>query len=124
MMTDTQVDPARFIAMAKRLLARWGHVGTLSRPTTTGPDFNPTAGAPQTSDALMVATDYKAKDIDGTRIRMADKEVYLEAEGLEFSPSTSDTLLEPGNPKPFKIIAVETVRIRTTPIIHVLQCRR
>lgn len=123
-MTDTRADPARFIAMAQRLLTRWGHVGTLSRPKTTGPSYNPTAARPETSDALMVATDYKADDIDGTRIKAADKEVYLAAEGLAFEPSTSDTLLEPGNSKPFKIIAVETVRIRTTPIIHVLQCRR
>lgn len=124
-MTDTQVDPARFIAMAKRLLTRWGHVGTLSRPQTTGPANNPVPASPLVSGGgLMVALDYKARDIDGTRIKVADKEIYLEAEGLSFEPSTTDTLLEPGNSKPFKIIAVETIKIRTTPIIHILQCRR
>lgn len=124
-MTAAQVDPARFIAMAKRSLTRWGHVGTLSRPQTTGGSISPQPAPPLVSTGgLMVALDYEARDIDGTRIKVADKEVYLEAEGLSFEPSASDLLLEPGNTKPFKIIAVETYRVRTTPVLHVLQCRR
>lgn len=124
-MTTRPIDLARFLAMAKRALTRWGHVGTLSRPQTTGPASNPVPAAPLVSGGgLMVATDYEARDIDGTRIKVADKEVYLEAEGLSFDPSTTDLLLEPGNAKPFKIIAVETIKIRTTPVLHVLQCRR
>lgn len=118
------VDPARLLASGKRALDRWGHVGTLSRPQTTGPAQNPVAAAPLTSPALMAATDYSSRDVDGARIKVADKLVYVDPASVTFPPSTTDTLLEPGNAQPFKIIAVEALKVRTTPVLYMLQCRR
>jgi hypothetical protein len=132
-MADIQpVDYERFVRMADRILARWGQVGTLQRPKTTGSGVNPIPAAPETTPALFAVLDFEADQIDGTRIKATDKQVYLApartVEGvltpLGFTPATTDSLIEADGGAPLKIIGVETIKPASTVCLYVLQVRR
>lgn len=131
-MTSQPVDYQRFVKMADRILARWGQVGTLQRPRTTGGQINPTPTTPLTTSALFAVLDFEADQIDGTRIKATDKQVYLApartADGvltpLGFDPSTTDELIEAEGGKPFKIVSVETIKPASTVCLYILQVRR
>ena len=132
-MTVQPIDYGRFIKMADRLIARWGQVGTLSRPGSSGPSHNPgPAGPATTTPALFVVTSYDDDEVDGTRIKTTDKQVLVAVKRtvdgalvpLAFDPATTDSLIEADGGTPFKIIAVETIKPATVAVLHVLQVRR
>lgn len=126
------VDYERFVKMADRILARWGQVGTMSRPTSTGPAQNPVPGAPQTTSALFAVLDFEADQVDGTRIKATDKQVYLAPKRtvdgvltpLGFAPSLAASLIEAEGGLPFKIIGIETIKPASVVCLYILQVRR
>lgn len=123
-MTVQPVDYGRFVAMAERLLIRWGQVGQLLKPTTTGPATNPTEGDPATTDARFAVVEFRSDLIDGTRIKSSDREIYMSPVGLGFAPSTQTEVVEAVGGKPWKVIAVETVKPASVVCLYVLHCRR
>jgi hypothetical protein len=86
-------DYAETKADADELIAEFGQAGTLSRPTSTGPTYNPTAGAPASYPVTFVVTDFDVREIDGARIKATDKKVLLANGALAIEPATSDNLL-------------------------------
>lgn len=127
------VDYGRFLAMADRLLTRWGQVGELSRATTSGgKSYNPTPGAPETTPARFALVDYRSDQIDGTRIKATDKQLYVSplAPGVEpptaigFEPTEGDAVKDALGASLGKVIAVETIRPATVTCLYILQVRR
>lgn len=124
-MTVQPVDYGRFLALAERLLTRWGQVGELSRATTAGgPSYNPTPGAPQATPARFALVDYRSDQIDGTRIKATDKQLYVSPVGLDFEPTEGDAVKDALGANLGKVIEVETIRPATVTCLYILQVRR
>lgn len=124
-MTVQPVDYGRFLAMADRLLTRWGQVGELSRATTSGgKSYNPTPGAPETTPARFALVDYRSDQIDGTRIKATDKQLYVSPVALGFEPTEGDAVKDALGASLGKVIAVETIRPATVTCLYILQVRR
>lgn len=115
----------RILATANRLIENYGQMGAIRVPSTTtsGPSYNPTRSGPVDRPARFVITDWNAKDIDGTRIKAADKKALVAPGSLPSDPTTSDTLVE-ANGATWKIVAVETLRPAETTLLFTLQLRR
>ncbi len=120
----TAFDYARPLATANRLIERYGQLGAVRRPgSPSGPTYNPTPGMPVDDAARFVITDYSAKDIDGTRIKAADKKALVAPGSLPSDPTTAGLLVE-ANGTLWKIVAVETLRPAETTLLYTLQVRR
>jgi len=119
----TAFDYARPKATAERLITRFGQPGTLRRPASTGPAYNPTAGTPADQAVTFVVTEYSNREVDGTRILATDKKVLLAKGSLTIEPATSDLLLD-ADAKPYKVIAVMPLKPAQTVVLFELQVRR
>lgn len=118
----TAFDYARPKATADRLITRFGQSGTLQRPSTTGPDYNPTIGTPTPYTVTFAVTEYADREIDGERIKSTDKKVLLAKGSLAIEPKTSDKLLIGG--VAHSIIRVEPLAPGGTVVMWTLQVRR
>ena len=116
-------DYARAVATADRLIKKFGQAGKVRRPTTTGPGYKPTAGAPDDHDARFAVIKFALKDVDGTRVLVTDKKVYLSAAGLPVVPTASDKLVEADGGE-LKIVAIEPLKPAGTVVFYEIQARR
>lgn len=124
-MSVAPVDYNRFLALAERLLTRWGQVGEISRATTTGgKNYNPTPGARKTTPARFALVDYRSDQIDGTRIKVTDKQLYVSPVGLTFEPAETDAVKDALGVALGKVIAVETIRPANVTCLYIFQVRR
>ena len=120
----TSFDYAKPLATANRLIERYGQLGAVQRPgASIGPAYNPTIGSHTNDPARFVVTGWAAKDIDGTRIKAADKKALVAPGTLPADPTTSDLLVE-ANGTPWKIVGVETLRPAETTLLYTLQVRK
>jgi len=110
-------------ADADELIAEFGQLGSLSRPTTTGPAHNPVAGPPVTSPATFAVLDYEARQVDGTRIRATDKRVLIAMTGLTLDPGLTDTLVEADGSR-FKLVDLRPFRPAGVTVYIEAQVRR
>lgn len=105
-----------------RLIARFGQAGVLRRPTKSGTDYNPTAGAPQDHAVLLVVQEFRKDEIDGTRIRSTDKKVMVSVGDLAITPETSDKLVIGG--VEHAIIMVTPLSPGATVLLFEMQARK
>lgn len=115
-------DYARSTATADRLLAKFGQTGTLKRPTSTGPAHNPTEGEPDEHACTFVVEEFKAFEIDGSRVLATDKKVLLAKGSLTIEPTTTDKLMIGGIPH--SIVRIEPVAPGGVTVMYMAQCRR
>lgn len=118
----TAYDYSRPKASADRLIAKFGQAGTLRRSTSTGPAYNPTAGAPADYACTFVVDSFKAFEVDGTRVKASDLKVLLAKGSLAIEPSVSDKLLIGG--VAHTIVNVEPLAPGGVTVMWTLQCRR
>ena len=116
------LDYGKFVALAERLLERFGFATTIRRPVTTGPAHNPVPGDPIEKPARVAVTSFKARDIDGTRIRQTDKRLLVSPAGLDLVPAPTDSVLVDG--VWLKIVDVQTIRPAAVTCLYILQARR
>lgn len=119
----TAFDYAKTAQTALRLIERFGQTGAVRVKGSTGPAHNPTPTPPTDHPARIVITNFEAKDIDGTRVLATDKKALVAAAGLAVEPSPAHLLLEEDG-KSFTIVAVETLKPATTPVVYTCQVRR
>lgn len=118
------IDYARFKATGDRLVGGGGQAGFVRRPgTSTGPAHNPTIGAPVNHPATFIVTDYRSREIDGTRIQTGDKRVAMAVGSLTITPSTTDLLVDASG-QVYKIVDCKPVDPAGTVIFFKLQVRR
>lgn len=115
-------DYAASKADADELIAEFGQSATLSRPTFTGPAYNPTPGTPISYAVTVVVLDFEAREVDGTRILAADRKVIMAKAGLATDPRTSDKLILGG--VEHAIINVSPLAPGGTVLLYQLQARR
>lgn len=115
-------DYGRSRQAADRLIARFGQAATLRRPTTTGTAYNPTPGEPDDHPVKAVVTEYAQRDIDGTRIKAADRKVLMSVGSLAIEPATSDKLVMGG--VSYSIIDIRPLNPGGTVVMYEMQARR
>lgn len=92
-------DYARAQVTALRLLARFGQVGKL-RKLTAGQ-------APADAAITLAVLDYKAFDIDGTRILAGDRLIYVAPQGVD-TIKPGNVILDAAN-KPYQVMDVKII---------------
>lgn len=103
-------DYARAAATAARLIERFGFDARLRFPgVPTGPDHNPTPGAPTILPVVVCRAKLKFNEADGQRIKLTDLKLLLSPEGVTTQPSTDAEIDLTGADKWQKITAVEPV---------------
>lgn len=115
-------DYAEDRADADELIDEFGQDGVLRQATSTGPNYDPTPGAPDDHPVVFVVLDYANREIDGTRVLATDKKVYLAAGGLTITPGLDDELLVDGNRH--AIIQVKPLAPAGTVVFWELQVRK
>lgn len=108
-------------ADADALIAEFGQSGVLRRQATSGPAHNPVITTEDFA-CTFVVEDYRAQEIDGSRVLVTDKRAILKAGGLAIVPTTSDKLVVGG--VAHSIIRVETLAPGGTTLLWQLQIRR
>ncbi|WP_247996664.1 hypothetical protein [Brucella tritici] len=82
----------RSIAVANKLIDKFGQTGAIRRTETSGDPWDP--GTSDTDyPCTLVALDYDQKDVDGTLIKSTDKKVYVAVAGLPIQPTTTDKVI-------------------------------
>lgn len=120
----TAFDYSRPQTTANRLLGRFGQSGYIRRPgAKTGPAHNPTVGSVTNDACTFVITDYRSREIDGTRVLATDKKAMIAPGTLPSAPKTVDLLVE-ADGSVYKIIDVKTVKPASTVILYEAQVRR
>jgi hypothetical protein len=120
----TAFDYARSQATALRLITRFGQVGAIRRTAAaTGTPHAPIKGAATDHAAKFAVIDFRASEIDGTRILATDKKALLSASGLAVTPALSDLLVDAAG-SAYKIVNIETVSPAGTVVMYTLQVRR
>lgn len=114
-------DYTRPRATADRMLARFGQTGALRRETRSGPAYDPEISTEDHACTFAVE-DYRAQEIDGSRVLVTDKRAILKAGGLAIVPTTSDKLVVAG--VAHSIVRVETLAPGGTTLLWQLQIRR
>lgn len=119
----TAYDYARAKATADRLIEKFGQLGAIRRTgAPTGPAYDPTPGATTDYPARFAMLDYKASEIDGTRILQSDRKVLLAPGTLSITPSTSDKVV--AGSEVLSVVDVEFLSPAGTVVLYTLQCRR
>ena len=87
-------DYARAKASADRIIERFGAPAALLRPTSTGPVYDPTPGAPIEHPCVAAVIDFTDSEIfdNGGRVLSTDKHVILAKGALAIDPTPSDKL--------------------------------
>jgi len=84
-------DWAAIAAEVDAALAEVGVQATILRPGgTTGPEWNPTQGAPTEHPVRAMQDEWQQGEIDGTLIRMTDRKLIVSATGA--APTTEDRI--------------------------------
>lgn len=105
---------------AKRLIENFGKPVTVRRMTNTGTAWAPTQ-TPADTSFTGVMTNYMAKEIDGTLIKMTDKKLLLAAYGAATTPVVSDRVIVNG--EEYAIIDIKTLEPGDTALIWTVQVR-
>lgn len=127
----TPPEVIRLLGTAERLIKKWGQLGDLERPTTTGPAHNPQPGPPDKTKALFVVTEFQDRQIDGQRILETDKQVYLSVQRdvdgvmtpLGFAPAPDCQLIE-ADGGILNIVRVNAIKPGAHVLLYLIQCRR
>lgn len=123
-------DYSRAKATADRMIARYGQIATLRRPTASGPAYNPTPGGPVDYDVTVVVTSYSAHEIaeSGGRVLATDRKVLLAAGNLSITPRPSDKLMLGGEVcqivGPDEGRGIQTAAPGGVTVLYELHCRR
>lgn len=122
-MTDF-FDYAEAKADADELIAEFGQVGLLRRPTKTGTAYNPTEGVPIEQACTFAIVGFKVREIDGSRILATDKKAIIAKGALTMEPTKLTDFLVDAAGKSFKIIDVEPLDPAGTVVFYKAQVRR
>jgi hypothetical protein len=115
-------DYSRAQATADRLIKRYGQLGKLRRMVKSGPAYAPTL-TPVDVDAKFAVLDYETDQIDGTRILVTDKMVYLSAVGLTVEPKPGMALVESDGGL-YNVVDVDTLKPGAVVVYREVQVRR
>lgn len=105
-------------ATARELIAEYGKPATLSRETTTGPDYDPTVTT-TTYAVTMVETEYSMTNRDATVVQSGDKFGIISTAGE--SPRLSDKITIGG--QTFGFIDVQPLNPGGLDLLHSFQAR-
>lgn len=86
---------ARLQATAKRLIAKFGQAGVVTRVTPPDPVIGGEP-VPTPYPATLVPVAYEARYIDGTNIRSGDMQIYISSVGLAIEPTVGDVVTANG----------------------------
>jgi len=78
-------------ATARRLIAKFGQTGTVTRLVNSGASYDPTQ-TPMTFSCQLVVLEYEDSKIDGTMIKRSDKMIYVSIAGLAAGLEQSDKI--------------------------------
>lgn len=115
---------ADMAATAHELLTEFGGPVVLSR--TVPGAYNPATGATGAGETTNytgtgAAFDYGQRDIDGSRIRVGDRRVYLSTTGM-VTPQTGDVLTLEGG-EVLNVVASRPLKPAATVVMHDVQAR-
>lgn len=121
---------ARLKATADRLITRFGKTTTsqLVQPgSKSGNAFNPTIGAATLHAVKAVVLEYNQRDIDGTRIIVGDRKVYVAVGNTDFqiTPEWKLKIKMKGDAaaKNYSIVNVKPLEPGDVTLLWELQCR-
>lgn len=103
------------------MIARYGGGAQIRRSTRAGPDYDPIVTSTDYPCRLVVL-DYEEKQIDGTRIKVGDKMVYMSTAGLTIEPTESDALVIGG--VTHEIVVVKPLSPAGVVVFYEVQARR
>lgn len=93
---------------AEPLLARFGRSAVLVKPgEPTGPPYDPQPGPPDESPVIIVETEFKFKDMDGTLIQVTDK-MFLMSTSAGVEPENPDTFYD--DDETFQVIQAKRLK--------------
>lgn len=117
-------DYTKMLAVANKLLDKFGQAGTLTIPgAKTGDAWNPTIGATSSVDCVLVETDYSQGQIDGVSILATDKQVYVKVGGMSAEIVALSTQIVYGG-KTFQIVGpVKQINPAGTNLVWIIQAR-
>lgn len=125
-----QFDYAKSKATADRLIGRFGMPAVLRVPTSTGPVYDPTPGAPKDYPCTVVVRDFSTYEVTaaGGRVLTKDKKVILAKGNLPLDPSPAHKLLLGGVEHvivgPDVGLGIKTVAPGGVTVLYQLQVRR
>lgn len=91
---------------AEELLAEFGQTATLRKAgTPSGPEYDPTPGAPDDHEVIVVDLYLSSLDRLGTMVKQTTRTLYVSTQGLGVAPEKSDQFIIGG-----KISEIEEVR--------------
>lgn len=88
----------------------------------TGPENDPTPGAPVPHDCWAVQDEWTLRERGNTQIKATDKKFLLSTEGLSVTPNPSHKFAFAQGAE-LEIVDVTTIAPDGTPIIYILQAR-
>lgn len=94
---------------------------------TTGGTYDPgtqkVTGATTSNYAVKaVLEDYKAREIDGTRIRVGDRKYLIAASGLTVTPAPGNVLVDGSDS--LSVVTVEVTYAGSVPALYTVQVRK
>lgn len=116
-------------ATAQGLLAEFGQLATLTRPTHT---YDPATGVATPGLNLSVTgagvtLDYRASEIDGSLVLAGDVRLYLSARGQGGvtmpTPQPGDTVVLPANASTWRVVRSQTLAPAGGNVLHDVQLR-
>jgi hypothetical protein len=114
------------IALAKKLIAKYGQKVTLKIFTTTIPDPNspwkPGAPGEALQEADGVFLRYEQSNIDGELIQSGDQKVLIPSEGLVIDPDVQGQVIR--GSETWKIVKVSALNPNGQTILYTVQVRR
>lgn len=114
-------DYARARAMAERLIAKFGQIGSVKRMSSPDPVYGGD-GTETAYTAKLVPMAYKVNEIDGTVILNGDVQLYISSVDLAITPIPGD--LTDCNGKSYRIIKSDpNLYDGVTPVVHICQAR-
>ncbi len=115
----------RMASTALRLIDRFGQEGKLLEPTSVGAKpYDRTPGAENAHDATFAfdPDGYTEREIDGSRIQVGDRRVFLAAKGLAVRPKNTMKLRE-ADGTVYRIVSIDPVKPATVPVYYTMQVR-
>lgn len=116
----TAFDYVGFRSVAEQLIAEAGQLATLRRRTKFGEDYDPIFVSTDYGCTLVVLS-YSDARIDGERIKVGDKRIYLSTKDLAVMPSDTDSIIIGG--VEHAIISLEPISPGGTVVAYKAQLR-
>lgn len=117
-------DYSELATLAIDLIEEFGDDLTLTKPgTKTGPDYDPTVGAPTSSPIVALEVDWTQMYRDQTKVQANDKFWMVSTAGA--TPELPDTITYPvTNGKTYQIENIVPFKPGPTVMFNVVQARR